>query len=206
MRTSIRDLPSPLILPTLLALGAFVGCGPKSVRPAPVDAATTIPVVQVSRFVPAGTHLRREHLTEVSVDPDMVVLDDTFRSADELVGRVPREHLLPHEPIRVERLAREGTMPGLAALVPPGLRAFRVELPHAHVRVFDLVDLVAGANRDGCTLLEAATVVHVERDALVVAITPEDALTLAADPPAHVLLRNVIDVAPGEGPSCEGSR
>lgn len=61
-------------------------------------------------------------------DPRDVLL---FASRERVVGRIPRERILPREMVRPERLADGSRGVGLNALIPSGLRAISIDLQGA---------------------------------------------------------------------------
>ncbi|MCB9690468.1 MAG: hypothetical protein H6736_01510 [Alphaproteobacteria bacterium] len=151
--------------------------------------------------------------------PDDFVPPGTFRSVEEVVGRVPMEVLLADGMVRAERLVAEEAGVGLQALVPRGMRIVRLELPrpHGHIQPGSQVDVVDADGR--CIVGQAVHVLATEDGAqgvtmepwtrapahfLHVAVEAGTVGRFAALGPARteVLLRNPIDVRVA-GRSCE---
>ncbi len=140
------------------------------------------------------------------------------RASDEVVGRVPRERLLAHEPVRMERLAPPGETEGLSVLVPAGMRAVSLVLDgHDRVSGFlqfgNRVDIIVhtdaedGGDTETRTVLEGVRVLALGRDPatggrgkpqVVLQLTPDDAQTLTHAVEAgkvELVLRSDIDLA-----------
>jgi Flp pilus assembly protein CpaB len=193
----MHPTPRFLAASALLALALASCAASPPVRPCPEPA---VPVVAVTRVVQPGETLAADVLgTTCAPAPD----DRTFPAALALIGRVPRERLLPGEPVRRERLADADAGQGLAALVPRGMEAQRIELPAGaatglHAR--DYVDVIAVGPVDGAVhaeVLVRAVLVVAVHDAITVALTPEDAArvrTAATTGHFAVVARNPVDV------------
>lgn len=95
----------------------------------------TTPVVVAALEIPETTTLRPETLTVVEW-PTANVPPGAFADPTKLVGRVMRSRTMKGEPVIEARLAATDAGHGLAAILPPGMRA-------AAVRVDDVVG-VAG--------------------------------------------------------------
>ncbi|HHO51179.1 MAG TPA: cupin domain-containing protein [Deltaproteobacteria bacterium] len=108
-------------------------------------------VVFAAEHVPAGVVLRRSQVYTARLAPDHVP-PHTFADVRAVVGRLVTEPLLPHAPIREERLAPPGTAPGLAGTLTPGHDLVRMSLasPSDWPRAGDRVDIVQLRGEDAC--------------------------------------------------------
>jgi len=100
-------------------------------------------VVVPNRDVEVGEALAAEDL-EVAEQPMAPALG--LQTAEDAIGRVARERLLAGEPVREERLAAPEAGAGLSAVVPRGMRAYRVDVPAPtaiNVHPNHFVDLLA---------------------------------------------------------------
>lgn len=85
----------------------------------------TIVVAKVE--IPLGARIIPEQLTTVQV-PSNTLPDGAFDAENKVTGRITITRIGPHEPITSNRLASEGTMAGLAAIIPEGYRAMTVKI------------------------------------------------------------------------------
>lgn len=138
------------------------------------DNLNTVIVAKVE--IPHGAKIIAEQLTSVKVSPNATPLG-TFDSYDKVVGRITITRILPQEPIVAGRLAAEGAMAGLAALIPEGYRAMTVK-----------VDDEAGL----AGFLAPGTVV----DVLAVISPPEQAVS--QNPISKIVLQNIKVLASGD--------
>ena len=74
-----------------------------------------------------GMPITPDQIKTIEVLPDTVPTDSIFVSADDVVGKTPRERILAGEPVRLERLAQVGAGFGLNAIIQPGRRAMTIE-------------------------------------------------------------------------------
>ena len=88
----------------------------------------TVDVVLATRDLYMGIPITTEDIAVTKLLPEMVPQDLVFATAEEVVGRTPRERILANETIRVERLARRDAGVGLNAIITPGKRAMAVEV------------------------------------------------------------------------------
>lgn len=162
----------------------------------------TVPVVVATETLYAGFEIRLSDLTVVQMPPELAPGDATG-SPTQLVGRVPAERILAHDPIREGRLADFGASRGLSALIPDGYRALSLPLVNAPAGAGfllpgDRVDMQVTADLDGVAetflLLENVMVLAVDgsmteearkkgkrqavgtrQPAITLLLTPEDA-------------------------------
>jgi pilus assembly protein CpaB len=88
----------------------------------------TVDVVLATRDLYMGIPITTEDIAVTKLLPEMVPQDLVFATAEEVIGRTPRERILANETIRVERLARRDAGVGLNAIITPGKRAMAVEV------------------------------------------------------------------------------
>jgi len=134
-----------LVLALLSGAGAFLVVSLyarklEALRPAVGE---PVPVVVAARDIALGTQLTADMLSMNDV-PSAFSPPGAFETTDEVEGRTLLAGLAAGEPITETRLASTRAGP-VAALVPPGLRAFVVnsEVPDAVVRPGDSVDVLA---------------------------------------------------------------
>ena len=107
--------------------------------------------------IPIGSKIVAEQITVVQF-PKESTPDGAFDSAEKLAGRVAVVNIAAREPITEARLAAEGTMAGLSAVIPEGYRAMTVKVddaagisgfiqPGTMVDVVVTIDLAEGASR-----------------------------------------------------------
>lgn len=85
------------------------------------------PVVMAALQIPYGHTIEERHLKVVSM-PDAIAPSNSFRSTEELVGKVSTVFILPEEVIRKERVAAHLEGATLAALIEPNMRAMTVRV------------------------------------------------------------------------------
>ena len=155
-----------------------------------------VDVVVADRAIARGSVLAPEAL-RVDQLPSKFVQPGASASIDDVVGRTVLADVAPGETITRTRLAASGVGP-VAALVPPGLRAYplNVTVPDGTVVPGDAVDVLAtfGGERPYTeTVVSGVEVLEVLKEApsgalgagpspsasLVVVVTPEDAERLA---------------------------
>ena len=179
--------------------------------------AQEVDVVVARRRLEPGLAIQLEDLSVVKLDPAQVP-EHTFRSVDDVVGRVPTRPVFPSSFVRAERLV-DGA--GLDVLSPSGARRVRVLLPAPSrvVQPLDFVDVVR-VDAGGVCLLATAYVIAGERDggeldtrlddgaglyvAVHLAVEPADADLVGVTPSSDVALwlRNRAHVSPATTPSC----
>jgi pilus assembly protein CpaB len=155
-----------------------------------------VQVVVADREVPRGTALAPDHL-RVDQIPSRFAQPGSFGSIDDVLGRALTADVVAGEAITRTRLAAAGVGP-VAALVPPGLRAYPLAatVPDGAVAAGDAVDVLAtfgGRQPHTETVVSGVEVLGVLGEApsaglagapatsasLVVVVTPEDAERLA---------------------------
>lgn len=155
-----------------------------------------VEVVVANRAIARGTILAPDSLSLVEI-PSGFAQPGSAGSFDDVVGRTVLADVAEGETITRTRLAAPGTGP-VAALVPPGLRGFplNVTVPDGTVVPGDAVDVLAtfgGRQPYTETVVSAVEVLDVLREAssgtltgaqstsaaLVVVVSPEDAERLA---------------------------
>ena len=171
-------------------------------------------VVLASEYVPAGTILARGQVYVRRHDPAHIPAN-TFADVRAVVGRLVREPLLAHAPVREERLAPPNAAPGIAAILQPTENAVRVPLPAPSTwpGPTDRVDVLRVRNDAACYLLDGVRVLAGETEegekvfdprpgrtftALHLAVPqPEAGLLVSLDPREVVFaLRSSGDVVP----------
>ena len=80
--------------------------------------------------IPLGTKIIPEQITVAQL-PKESTPDGTFDSPEKLAGRVAVVNFAAREPITETKLAAEGTMAGLSAVIPEGYRAMTVKVDDA---------------------------------------------------------------------------
>jgi len=102
-----------------------------------------VPVVIAARDITRGTQLSLAMLTVEEIPSDFAP-PGSFGATDDVEGRTLLAGLATGEPVTETRLAFAGAGP-IAALVPPGLRAFVVtsDVPNSVIRSGDTVDVLA---------------------------------------------------------------
>jgi len=86
-----------------------------------------VPVVTAKFKIPAGTAIQKDYLA-VSEFPAKSVPADSFKTLDNLDGRVVNGTIYPGEMILASRLEAEGAAAGLSALIPKGMRAITLKV------------------------------------------------------------------------------
>ncbi|MCO4772537.1 MAG: Flp pilus assembly protein CpaB [Deltaproteobacteria bacterium] len=87
----------------------------------------TVEVVVALEELPIGGEILERHIDVIEVPPELLPGEDTFDAIEAVVGRTPRERVLPGEIIRDARLASAADGVGLNVLVTPGKRAMTIE-------------------------------------------------------------------------------
>lgn len=162
------------------------------------------PVVAAARTLPIGTVIGPRDLYVADLPADFIP-DQAIRDPELPIGLLVREQIERDDLLRPERFAPREAGVGLAALLPRGMRAVTVALPHPmpHLVADTLVD-VARADR-GCVVVQAASVLRVEPRLIQLAVTPEQVAGFVDLPPdaARIWVRNPIDLEEVGGmPSC----
>ncbi len=181
----------------------------------------TIKVMVAKHDLGPGKTIENEDLALIELPPDYVP-DSVLRKPEQAVGRVPRERILTHEFIRLERLADPEAGLGLNAIIPRGMRALSINIsdgsavsgflnPGNYVDVLVTIEGDGARDAETVTLLQAVTVLAVNdrlgtkrieldanyRPSVTLAVTPElaEKLTHAvAQGQVTLTLRNDIDV------------
>lgn len=84
-------------------------------------------VVVAVEELAVGAAIRAEQVEVVQVAPKLLPEEGIFASVDGVVGRTPRERVLPGEILRESRLASAVAGIGLNVLLTPGMRAMTIE-------------------------------------------------------------------------------
>lgn len=92
----------------------------------------TVPVVVAIKDLYTGIPIGPEDVAVTNAVPDFIAKGEqgqalTFQTAEEVLGRTPREKVLANEILRTERLARRDAGVGLNAIITPGKRAMTIE-------------------------------------------------------------------------------
>lgn len=86
----------------------------------------TVDVVVATRELFTGVVIADADVAVRALVPENVPKETTFSTTDQVVGRTPRERILPNEIVRSERLAVKDAGIGLNAIITPGKRAMSV--------------------------------------------------------------------------------
>jgi pilus assembly protein CpaB len=89
--------------------------------------AATVKVVVATQELPVGIEITEELVDVVRMAPATLPYAGWFDEADQVLGRTPRERVLPGEVLREARLASATAGIGLNVLVTPGMRAMTIE-------------------------------------------------------------------------------
>lgn len=138
---------------------------------------TTTSVVVAKVNIPLGTVIIAEQLTTIKFAPGTTP-EGTFDSGDKVVGRVSATSIAALEPITQVKLAPEGAVGGLSAIIPAGYRAMTV-------KVDDVVGLAGFVNAGA--LVDIAVV-----------ITPQDNAGASRNPVSKIILQNIKVLASGQ--------
>lgn len=133
-------------------------------------------VVVAKVAIPLGTKIVAEQLNVVQF-PKNAAPDGTFDNPEKLVGRVAVVNIGVREPVTDSKLAAEGSVGGLSAVIPEGYRAMTVK-----------VDDVVGISG----FIQPGAFVDV-----VVVINPPDKAT-NQDPVSKIVLQNIKVLANGQ--------
>jgi pilus assembly protein CpaB len=181
----------------------------------------TRPVIVAAKELHQGQTIVAEDVVIAAVPPAFVP-ETTFQYVEDVVGRVPRERVLPGEFLREERLADPESGVGLNAIIPRGMRAVSINITDGSAvsgflnpgNYVDVLVTLQGTDQleKTVTLIQACYVLAVDdrmggdggrrgegavRPSVTLAVTPEAAQKLAH---AHIkgdvtlTLRNDIDV------------
>ncbi len=90
------------------------------------ESTANVEVIVATRALNVGIPIENGDITVRALAGEMVPKHGVFHTAPDIVGRVPRERILPNELVREERLALADAGIGLNALVSPGSRAMSV--------------------------------------------------------------------------------
>jgi pilus assembly protein CpaB len=191
-------------------------------RPQPAKAAmATTQIVLASRDIDVGTVLKEEDV-KLSDWPGSVPVGASTKTTD-VVGRGITTAIYSKEPVIESRLAPKGAGGGLAAMIPPGMRAFAIRVNEVvgvagFVVAGMRVDILISGNRPGGdqglgtlskTLLQNVEVLSAGQDykkdaegkpiavqVVNLLVTPEQAEKLslaAAQTSIQLVLRNPLD-------------
>lgn len=95
-------------------------------RPQPAKAASSTQIVLASRDIDVGTVLKEEDI-KLADWPGAVPVGASAKTTD-VVGRGITTAIYAREPVIESRLAPRGAGGGLAAMIPPGMRAFAIRV------------------------------------------------------------------------------
>lgn len=117
-------------------------------------------VVLAAEHVPPGVVLERDQIYTARLATEHVP-PHTFADVRAVVGRLVLEPLLPHAPIREERLAPPQTPPGLEGVLPLGYDLVRLPLaqPSGWLRAGDWIDVVRVIGEEACYVASAIGIV-----------------------------------------------
>lgn len=190
-------------------------------RPQPAKAASTTQIVLASRDIDVGTVLKEEDV-KLSDWPGAVPTGASAKTQD-VVGRGITTAIYAREPVIESRLAPRGAGGGLAAMIPPGMRAFAIRVNEVvgvagFVVAGMRVDILISGNKPGAeqglgtlskTLLQNIEVLSAGQDykkdaegkpiavqVVNLLVTPEQAEKLslaAAQTSIQLVLRNPLD-------------
>jgi pilus assembly protein CpaB len=190
-------------------------------RPQPAKAASTTQIVLASRDIDVGTVLKEEDV-KLSDWPGVVPAGASAKTQD-VVGRGITTAIYAREPVIESRLAPRGAGGGLAAMIPPGMRAFAIRVNEVvgvagFVVAGMRVDILISGNKPGAeqglgtlskTLLQNIEVLSAGQDykkdaegkpiavqVVNLLVTPEQAEKLslaAAQTSIQLVLRNPLD-------------
>ncbi|MCO4744322.1 MAG: Flp pilus assembly protein CpaB [Proteobacteria bacterium] len=90
----------------------------------------TIEVIVSARDLFQGIAITEEDLFQIDIEEKFVPAG-VYRSADHVIGRVPRDRILANEFVREERLADAKAGVGLNAFIPRGMRAISFNITNA---------------------------------------------------------------------------
>jgi len=180
----------------------------------------SVPVIVATEKLPLGSRITADKVRAVAW-PKATALQDSFTTAQELVGRGVIVPIYPNEPVLEAKLAPKEAGAGLTTIIPDGMRAVAVKVndvigvagfvvPGSHVDV-----ILSGSPDDknnaetSKVILENAQVLaagqNVEQTAdgkpqnvqvITLLVTPEDSEKLAlasVDGRIHLSLRNPLD-------------
>lgn len=123
----MRNKPLVLVLTAAVIFGLLAAFSVKRYLSG-AAARTSVNTIVVARVeIPLGARITPEQLTTVEV-PRSTTPDDTFDAPDKVTGRIALSRIAPREPVTGGRLASEGAMAGLAAIIPEGYRAMTVKI------------------------------------------------------------------------------
>ncbi|MDQ3755830.1 MAG: Flp pilus assembly protein CpaB [Acidobacteriota bacterium] len=126
--------------------------------------------------IPVGTRIIPEQVTTAQFPPSAVP-EGIFNAPEDVIGRVAVTNILAREPVTTSRLAPEGSLGGLSAVIAEGYRAMTVK-----------VDDVVGVSG----FLVPGTLVDI-----VVTIDPPNK-TNNQDPVSKIVLQNIKVLASGQ--------
>jgi pilus assembly protein CpaB len=117
----------PLIVAVALGITAAVVARKSILSRTQIVRQETVKVVVAKTAIAPGESLTAEQLTTAPF-PGSVPPPQSFSNPSELVGRVITAPMLVGQPFQESLLAARGASPGLAALIPTGLRAVTVDV------------------------------------------------------------------------------
>lgn len=124
----------------------------------------TIEVIVASRDLFQGIAINEDDLFQVDIE-EKFVTSGVFRSADAVIGRMPRDRILANEFIREERLADAKAGLGLNAVIPRGFRAISLNIDNAQagagfVQPDNYVDVLVTINNPETREIETRPVLN----------------------------------------------
>jgi pilus assembly protein CpaB len=175
-KTTLLFFLAALILAAVAAFGTRVYINKKAAQAAAKTIATKELVVAAVAVQP-GEELKANQLTTQKWPHDAVP-KQYYKSRKALIGRVAPNGLLKGEPITKSKLLPAGAESGLAAVLPPGMRAVTVQVDDVigvagYVKRGDRVDVLATASGAAFSKNPAAKVILQDVEILKINRNPE---------------------------------
>lgn len=118
-----------LIAALALVFGVSAAVGVSLAVKHNAPSADTISIVVAAKDVPRGVLLAADQVKLLACQKDLVTPGALTR-AEDAVGRVVLNPLVTDEPVLERKLGARNARSGLAALIPPGMRAFTILTPN----------------------------------------------------------------------------
>jgi pilus assembly protein CpaB len=118
-----------MLLAILFGVSAMIGVNSFRQPPPAAPAPETIPIVVAADNVPRGTQLTADLLKTHDWPKNVELPPGAFTSVGDALDRVPVTPLMKEEALLDTKLAPKGAGRGLAALIPPGMRAVTIQAP-----------------------------------------------------------------------------
>jgi pilus assembly protein CpaB len=110
----------------LASLSVFLYLKGISTR-SPVSSENYRQVIVASKDLDAGKRLTDKDIKVVSW-PERLIPKGSFERPEDVIGKVSERDFLTGEPLLAPHLEKKGTLDGVAALTPPGMRAMSVSI------------------------------------------------------------------------------